>query len=81
MQRGDRWWLPEVIRLRAETKPKKVAGDLLLRAYAMASEQSSPVLAARCRADLLARGLDDPAFAEDLPSTGSATNAGRTPSS
>jgi hypothetical protein len=76
MQHGDRWWLPEVIRLRAVTKPRDVAGELLLRAYAMAKDQSTPVLAGRCRADLLARGLPDPAFGGAV----AATNADGTPS-
>ncbi len=77
MQHGDRWWLPEVIRLRAVTKPRGVADELLRRAYAMAKDQSTPVLADRCRADLLARGLPDPAFGDAVATT----NADGTPSS
>ena len=77
MQHGDRWWLPEVIRLRAVSKPRGVADELLRRAYAMAKDQSTPVLAERCRADLLARGLSDPAFGDSVATT----NADGTPSS
>ena len=77
MQHGDRWWLPEVIRLRAVSKPRGVADELLRRAYAMAKDQSTPVLADRCRADLLARGLPDPAFGDAVATT----NADGTPSS
>jgi hypothetical protein len=62
MQRGDRWWLPEVMRARAATKPPEVAVDILTKALTRAVEQSSPALADRCRADLALRGAEDLAF-------------------
>jgi hypothetical protein len=65
LQRGDRWWLPEVLRLRAQSKPKPAALDLLRRAESLAIELDSPILAARCGADLAVHGAasvhnDDP---------------------
>jgi hypothetical protein len=53
-QRGDRWWLPEVLRARAKTKPPDTAAKMLRRAEKTAQAQSSPVLAQRCRDDLSA---------------------------
>ena len=57
-QHGDRWWLPEVMRLRARSRPGDDAVDLLRRAEERAWRQSSPALAQRCRADLAERGED-----------------------
>jgi DNA-binding SARP family transcriptional activator len=51
-QRDDRWWLPEVLRRRAALGPPEAAAAMLTEALAMAVDQQSPPLAARCRADL-----------------------------
>ncbi|NMH97926.1 ATP-binding protein [Pseudonocardia acidicola] len=57
-QRGDRWWLPEVLRLRAGLEPG-AAVDMLRRAADLAVEQRSRALEARCRADLAGSGVRD----------------------
>jgi DNA-binding SARP family transcriptional activator/tetratricopeptide (TPR) repeat protein len=54
LQRDDRWWLPEVLRLRAAVDETPSAFDLLERAIEEAAAQSSHTLEARCRADLAA---------------------------
>ncbi|HEX6517422.1 MAG TPA: AAA family ATPase [Nocardioidaceae bacterium] len=71
-QRGDAWWLPEVIRMRAALSSPDSAGALLESALRLAEEQGSHALADRCRADLANRA-----------NTGAnaAANAGRTPPS
>jgi DNA-binding SARP family transcriptional activator len=75
-QHDDRWWLPEVLRLRAGLEPGAGALDLLHRAIGVAALQSSRTLESRCRADLAAGGVRRPSAGAD----GDA-NAGRTPSS
>ena len=51
--RADRWWLPEVMRLRAvRFLPADEAAPELDAALAMAQEQGSVTLAERCRHDL-----------------------------
>ncbi len=55
-QGDDRWWLPEVLRLRAGLQPGDAGVVLLTEALDMAEQQQSPVLGARCRADLAVRG-------------------------
>jgi DNA-binding SARP family transcriptional activator/tetratricopeptide (TPR) repeat protein len=49
-QHGDRWWLPEVLRLRSLMADGGRAADLLARARSLALAQDSPPLAARCDA-------------------------------
>lgn len=68
-QRDDRWWLPEVLRLRASLEPDGPAVDLLGRAVDLAGRQLSRTLQRRCRADLAARGVRDPGV--DTARTGS----------
>ncbi len=57
-ERADRWWLPDVMRLRANLDPGRAGVDLLRRAADLADAQSSPALAGRIQADLAARGED-----------------------
>jgi DNA-binding SARP family transcriptional activator/tetratricopeptide (TPR) repeat protein len=59
-QRNDRWWQPEVLRLRAGLEHGPGAADLLRRGSALAAEQSSRVLESRCLSDLAARTVRDP---------------------
>jgi hypothetical protein len=66
---ADRWWLPEVLRLRAAVEPGDGAASLLRRAVDLAAEQGSVILEARCRA----------ALAEMGAGTNAGPNAGRTP--
>jgi hypothetical protein len=56
-QHADRWWLPEVLRLRASLDPDPSALDMLHRATDLAREHSSLTLEARCRADLAGRDV------------------------
>jgi DNA-binding SARP family transcriptional activator/tetratricopeptide (TPR) repeat protein len=51
-ERRDRWWLPEILRLRAGLEPGPRALDMLHRGIDVAGEQSSRTLESRCRADL-----------------------------
>jgi hypothetical protein len=64
-QRDDRWWLPEVMRLRAQLEPGPSGLDLLHRAIDLAGEQSSRTLESRCRADLAGRSVR-PSFARPI---------------
>ena len=52
--RDDRWWLPEVLRLRAGLSTGQTAANALREALALAEQQGSIPLAERCRADLAA---------------------------
>ena len=56
---ADVWWLPEVLRARAALSPTKRAVVDLERAVALAAEQESLALLARCRADLARRTSSD----------------------
>jgi DNA-binding SARP family transcriptional activator len=56
-QRDDRWWLPEILRLRAGLESDPAASDLLERAIYISVEQSSRTLELRCRADLARRSV------------------------
>jgi tetratricopeptide (TPR) repeat protein len=56
-QHADRWWLPEVLRLRASLDPGSSALGMLHRATDLASEHSSLTLESRCRADVAGRGV------------------------
>lgn len=47
-QCDDRWWLPEVLRLRGVLGPARERSGLVERARDLALAQHSPVLAARC---------------------------------
>ncbi len=55
---ADTWWLPEVLRLRAQLESGPLSLRLLKEAEALALSQSSPGLAARARADLGRRTAD-----------------------
>lgn len=55
-QRGDAWWLPEVIRMRASLSPPEAAERLVKTAVQLAEEQGSRALVDRCQA-----GPDAPA--------------------
>ena len=75
LERDDRWWLPEVLRLRAAVDRGPSAVDLLQRALDEAAGQSSHMLERRCRADLAAlAGVRTPPGREPR-----APNALRTP--
>ncbi len=50
--RADTWWLPEVLRLRAQLEPVPLSLRLLKESEALALSQSSPGLAARAHTDL-----------------------------
>jgi hypothetical protein len=51
--REDRWWLPEVMRVRATRFTTGAASSVEVRsALDLALEQGSVALAERCRADL-----------------------------
>jgi DNA-binding SARP family transcriptional activator/tetratricopeptide (TPR) repeat protein len=56
-QHEERWWLPEVLRLRAGLLPPEVAAPLLWRGAVMARDQHSNVLRQRCEADLAVLGV------------------------
>ncbi len=56
-QGDDRWWQPEVLRLRAGLDPGPRALDMLRHAIDLAGSQSSRILASRCRADLAVRSV------------------------
>ncbi|TQF68416.1 AAA family ATPase [Rhodococcus spelaei] len=53
--RSDRWWLPEVMRLRAATDGPAAAVDRLRSATRLADAQGSVALLRRCEHDLAAR--------------------------
>jgi len=57
----DRWWLPEVLRMRAGYDDAEPAIARLRSAAQMASEQGSAALLRRCERDLAARGIRLPA--------------------
>jgi hypothetical protein len=57
----DRWWLPEVLRMRAVYDDAEPAIARLRGAARMASEQGSAALLRRCERDLAARGVRAPA--------------------
>ena len=57
----DRWWLPEVLRMRAAYDDAEPAIARLRCAAQMASEQGSAALLRRCERDLAARGVRPPA--------------------
>ena len=57
----DRWWLPEVLRMRAAYDDAEPAVTRLRCAAQMASEQGSAALLRRCERDLAARGVRPPA--------------------
>ncbi|WP_322761134.1 ATP-binding protein [Frankia sp. Cr2] len=59
-QHDDRWWLPEVLRMRASLEPDQTAVPMLRRAADLAADQLSRTLQARCDADLAARGIRSP---------------------
>ena len=52
--RDDRWWLPEVMRMRAAHDDPTAAGRRLRSAAEMASNQGSVALLGRCEGDLAA---------------------------
>ena len=54
-QRHDRWWLPEILRLRAGLESDAAGLDMLDRAVEVARSQSSRTLELRCRDDLALR--------------------------
>jgi Anaphase-promoting complex subunit 5 len=57
----DRWWLPEVMRMRAAYDDEQAAIARLLSAAQMASEHGSVVLLRRCERDLGRRNVRLPA--------------------
>jgi hypothetical protein len=63
VQRDDRWWLPEVLRLAASLQAPAEARQTLLKAVDIASAQSSPRLLRRCEADLANLTVRDPSYA------------------
>ena len=63
----DRWWLPEVLRMRAAYDDAEPAIARLRSAAQMASEQGSAALLRRCERDLAARGVRLPAPGVRLP--------------
>lgn len=54
-EHDDRWWLPEILRLRAALDPGRGPNRRLEQAVALARSQSSTTLLDRCRADIDAR--------------------------
>lgn len=56
-QRDDRWWLPEIMRLRARLESGATGLDMLDRAVEIAVGQSSRTLELRCRADVAHRSV------------------------
>ncbi len=52
IQRGDTFWLPEVLRLSAALQPAEVARQTLVHAMSLASKQQSLTLLRRCEGDL-----------------------------
>lgn len=57
VQRDERWWLPEVLRLTAALQPADRAAQTLSRAGRMARSQSSAMLWSRCQEDLARLGV------------------------
>lgn len=58
----DRWWEPEVMRMRAAYDGPDDAVHRLRSAARTAAEHGSVALVRRCTADLAGRGVPDPAF-------------------
>src|SRR5699024_10884863 len=58
--RQDRWWLPEVMRMRAAYDPPSAAVERIQAAAAEAAEQGSIALVDRCENDLAARANPGP---------------------
>jgi predicted ATPase len=76
-QHGERWWLPEVLRLRAAHEVESRAARHLERARSIAASQSSAVLLGRCELDLARLGdrrAGRPASASRTPDTYPASN-------
>jgi DNA-binding SARP family transcriptional activator len=76
-QHGERWWLPEVLRLRAAHEVESRAAKHLERARSIAASQSSAVLLRRCELDLArlgARRAGRPASASRTPGTYPSSN-------
>ena len=63
----DRWWLPEVLRMRAAHDDSMPAIARLRSAAQMASEQGSAALLRRCERDLAARGVRSARRAPGVP--------------
>ena len=59
--RDDRWWLPEVMRIRAAHDDPDAAVARLRSAAQLAAAQGSAALLRRCERDLAARGATPPA--------------------
>jgi DNA-binding SARP family transcriptional activator/tetratricopeptide (TPR) repeat protein len=51
-ERGERWWLPELLRLETTTRPVDERAPVLERALALAESAGCVALARRCRSDL-----------------------------
>ena len=60
--RDDRWWLPEVMRMRAVYDDDDAAVSRLRSAAQMASDHGSTALLRRCEHDLAERGAAQPAL-------------------
>ena len=60
-ERDDRWWLPEVMRMRAAYDDGHAAVLRLQAAREMASGHGSVALLRRCTRDLAVRGVTPPA--------------------
>jgi DNA-binding SARP family transcriptional activator len=75
-QRDDRWWLPEIMRLRAGLESGAAGREILDRAIEIASGQSSRTLELRCRADAERRSVRP-----SMQSPTRGANAVRTPRS
>jgi DNA-binding SARP family transcriptional activator/tetratricopeptide (TPR) repeat protein len=80
--RGDLWWSPEVMRMRAAFDDGPAAITRLRSAAALASSQGSLALLRRCEDDLAARGVGVAAGVRPGPPTSDdreiAANVGRT---
>ncbi len=72
-QRDDRWWLPEILRLRGGLLSGPAALDMLERAIHVAVGQSSRTLESTCRADVARRSVRP-----SMPSPTRGANAVRT---
>jgi hypothetical protein len=55
--RDDRWWIPEVMRMRAAHDDEHAAVARLRAASRMAATHGSATLLRRCEDDLAARGV------------------------
>jgi hypothetical protein len=69
-ERDDRWWLPEVLRLRAGLEAGEQAVATLRGAVGLAGEQRSRRLELRSREDLVRLGVRDPSVGVHLPCRG-----------